>query len=971
MDKITILVLSALFATINVFAQNFPSNSHISELISSRQGLPFDYVDDIFQDESGFVWICMYGGGLARFDGQDFITYTTATEQHISDDYVTMSCQDNFHRLWISTRRGINTIDLKTLEVIPLPEPVGTVSKKNFCNCISKDADGNIWFSMRMKLFRVGFTDTGDVASIDSLSISTSSTPSDASIVNLQIFQDVDQDGTMWIAIENKLYKVSRNKDGGLSRNLISRTLDIGTRNKITGFVKKGNEVWIASDNGLYRYDDNTGDWKHYTHNPDDPNSLASDKIPAIALSEEQRILVGTIKGLNIYNPLSDTFDHFNSDLDRYGNKCLYNDFINCIEVIGPDIWIGTEIEGITCLKKKRIEVTNIQHRPNDSQSFPPGPVSEIYFDSKKRLWLGLVQHGLYLNEDRTGKFKRFMTSASSNNTVNAVEEDGKGNIWVGTWGGGIEIIKGSHSEILMDAPLYVFDLKYDSINQLMWVAGQGSIRCYDAKKSSFKDELQIEANSCYVLFIDSLGNLWAGHQNGIIVIDLHTLKARQCNKIQRVYCITEGGNGEILLGTNGDGMAVIQLDDEEISVERTITKDEGLPSNTITAILRGNDAIWVSTSEGLAAIDDDGIRSFSRSDGLASNRFCRNSGSISPDRNLCFGHSGGFLVINSDQQIGDLQQSRLLFTRLETSETSRNISYDSKINLHERDRSMCIGFADLSFNDEMDVRFNYRIFPREKSWTALESRDRKIRIGSLPRGKYKLMLMENRSSGEEIGRTSLVIEVKPYFYKTISFKIVLVCLLIMIIKLLINEKTKRYQKREKELQQEIRKHVQNVYEQKIALEEKTEELMRQNKQLIKQNEELASQKLLNNIEIREERGVSDKKLMEKAIKTVKELYKDSTLNVGVFCKAMGMSRSQVNIKMNEISGMPVGQFIRTYRLTVAKEILAHKEKSEMNVAEVAYEVGFNDPKYFSRCFTKEFGYPPSATVKGNAQGYM
>ena len=76
--------------------------------------------------------------------------------------------------------------------------------------------------------------------------------------------------------------------------------------------------------------------------------------------------------------------------------------------------------------------------------------------------------------------------------------------------------------------------------------------------------------------------------------------------------------------------------------------------------------------------------------------------------------------------------------------------------------------------------------------------------------------------------------------------------------------------------------------------------------------------------------------------------------------EAMGMSRSQLNEKIQQTLGQSIAQFIRTYRLNVAKEMICNGTNDDMNISEIAYEVGFNDPKYFTRCFTKEFNATPS-----------
>ena len=86
----------------------------------------------------------------------------------------------------------------------------------------------------------------------------------------------------------------------------------------------------------------------------------------------------------------------------------------------------------------------------------------------------------------------------------------------------------------------------------------------------------------------------------------------------------------------------------------------------------------------------------------------------------------------------------------------------------------------------------------------------------------------------------------------------------------------------------------------------------------------------------------------------------DSEFGVQEFCDALGMSRSVASKHLNAEAGLPAGQFIRNYRLNMAKELLSAKTGNR-NITEIAYAVGFNDPKYFTRCFTKMYGVSPSA----------
>ena len=110
----------------------------------------------------------------------------------------------------------------------------------------------------------------------------------------------------------------------------------------------------------------------------------------------------------------------------------------------------------------------------------------------------------------------------------------------------------------------------------------------------------------------------------------------------------------------------------------------------------------------------------------------------------------------------------------------------------------------------------------------------------------------------------------------------------------------------------------------------------------------------------------NDEKFIRHAIEIVKLNHKNPDYEVADFILDMGISKSLLNKKMQILTGQPAVQFIRNYRLTVAHELI-RKQKGNLNISEVAFEVGFNDPKYFSRCFTKHFGMAPSSVQKNES----
>jgi DNA-binding response OmpR family regulator len=87
----------------------------------------------------------------------------------------------------------------------------------------------------------------------------------------------------------------------------------------------------------------------------------------------------------------------------------------------------------------------------------------------------------------------------------------------------------------------------------------------------------------------------------------------------------------------------------------------------------------------------------------------------------------------------------------------------------------------------------------------------------------------------------------------------------------------------------------------------------------------------------------------------------NTKLDGDMICQLMGMSRNVLHRKMTALTGLSINPYLRALRLQKAKALLL---TPELSVAEVAYAVGFEDPKYFSRTFSEEYGVSPS-TFRG------
>jgi len=104
-----------------------------------------------------------------------------------------------------------------------------------------------------------------------------------------------------------------------------------------------------------------------------------------------------------------------------------------------------------------------------------------------------------------------------------------------------------------------------------------------------------------------------------------------------------------------------------------------------------------------------------------------------------------------------------------------------------------------------------------------------------------------------------------------------------------------------------------------------------------------------------------DKAFMEQLIGIIESHLTNPEMDVDYICMQIGMSRTKLYLKIKNITGQPIGEFIRTIRLRKAIQLMTHQD---ISIADVMYSVGIQTQSYFTKAFKKEFGKTPSQFLK-------
>ena len=978
MRRTWIMLLALWWTALGMAQTTMLTERYNLSFLDLSNGLPHNNVRDIFKDSNGFLWISTYGGGLVRYDGYSMMVPRLG----LNSKSCRSVTEDPYHRLWVAFDEGIDIVDLRTMKsVIPdHPELKKLLMQSSIC-CY-RDGIGRIWIINDRQISLVTFTREGEIDKIYDY-------PHPWRMLDIAIC-DVEGNGKPWVGIEGGVFRLVV-KNGQLVREEISAVLRSLQDRYVTAILKRNHVVWIATNLGLFRFDPYQQKLVEYRHSSE-PGSLSHVFLSSLAITSDNHLLVGSLGGVNIYDDETDSFSAWTAA----DNPPLKSEFVHCIKVFEGQIWICTESGGIVCLSPRRLLLRNSVHT-TDPRSLSPNPVNAMYVEQNGRLWVGTVEGGLNLREPGSTDFIHYTTSNSglSHNSVSALAADRHGRLWIGTWGGGLCVTdrQGAHQISRLEFPgdfrwltNFVGALATDSINDGLWIGSNAGLFFYDFKSGQIEEPF----NGCRSVtgsigaIVDRDGILWMGCMQGLRLVDLnsgrngrrpfktdsisHKLDEHDSRIVDKISSFYQAQDGTLWLGSNGYGLYRLvkdPKDKDKCGHFEALTTEDGLAFGGVKGIVEDqNGHLWVTTQNGLSVYDPKThvFSNYYEKEGLVNQHFYWNS-AIRDDSGIIYLGSEGGLIEVLGENTEPKPTGKLVFTQLMVDNQdviadgeylSEDISIASSIRLHEGNRSFSIAFSALNYGNEAQTMFSYRMKGLDKDWTPLGLGEHSVRYSALPAGHYTFEVRcLSATSADHYDTASIDIEVLPAFWNSWWFRLMLGIVLVGIIIYGYNRRVAELKRREAEqLLSPIRE----------VLEESDDPRKLQVRiRNILDNQERYMKSVSKSVEAdREEVQKNTRPFMELVMEIMEKNYMDSEFGVQEFCEALGMSRSVASRHLNAEAGLPVGQFIRNYRLNMAKEMLSSKTGNR-NITEVAYAVGFNDPKYFTRCFTKMFGVSPSS----------
>jgi len=778
-----------------------------------QQGLAFNNIQDIAQDQTGFIWIATENG-LSRFDGTVFknFKYDTQVPNGLLGNYIQALLVDQTGALWVSSRQGISKYNrsLESFTHYPILASSGGQYKMDVgCITTSKQPDV-LWVSANgLGIYRF-HKETGTFKRF-----TTRNLPGLRSNMITTLFED--QRGWLWVGTQNAGLTVYRIRGEALEPfQLLAQKCKEKPYVRIHDFCEdaQGN-VWAATADGLFIY---SAKWKRGQWFSQSDLHTPNTRILSITANLQQTVCFGIQDGgayrftyddshfpiqINDINPLGKTAQHpvgftkrsvtrlfFDRDQNlwagSYGDglfllaKPTYNffnwnktklvagaaaqdlRFYALVEDDKGNMFIGTDGNGLFKLDENN-QVISHYTRGQTSGSLSDNALLTAYRDHENQLWFGTYSGGLLRYNHTSDNFTRFLSDPTKNNTlgandVRAICEDHQQQLWVGTNGGGL--------------------------NKLNPHTGEFTV--YNQQNSS------LPSNDIRSIVADQQGNLIIGtYGAGMTYFDqrkkqftpyLPVGRTFDQLKAEVIYDLAILPDSNLWIATENSGLLIYHIPSKKL-VKRFDEKN-GLASNTVLAIQPdGNQHCWISTTKGLSCIDRKSkrLKNYGVTAGLQPGIFNPQASLYSSLRKqVFFAGTGGLTYFNPIHVERQQPQREITLTGLDiegkeislTSPTTDSVLAQSlnetqHFSLPYNRSTMTIHYAALVYGAASEQQFAYRLLGLDQDWNDVGN-EQSATYRYLPPGNYTFQVA--LKEGDRVidqSLKSIAIEVLPPWYRT------------------------------------------------------------------------------------------------------------------------------------------------------------------------------------------------------------
>ena len=509
--------------------------------------------------------------------------------------------------------------------------------------------------------------------------------------------------------------------------------------------------IYAATERGLVRIVDEKIDF--ITSHDDNIWSLNDNAVYSVYCDQEDNLWVGTFfGGVNVSYRHFGMFDFLLSSSEDYSSD---SKVVSTIVKAGSELYVGTENAGLYLLDKKG----GVSRVTSSNSNISSDNIHSVCLDHKGNLWVGTYYGGLFMRKPGTGAFRKFSTENSSltTNNIYSVYNDSRNNLWVGTQYGG----------------LYR----------------------YDYSKSRLEPFAQQQLGNPFIWDIheDKAGDIWiATYGDGLWRLrSSQSYLPEKINAPARCFVtLCELSDGRILAGTEKEGLVSVDPITGNVGLVSTA---EGLTDNTIYGILQDdNGDIWISTNSGLCRTSSsiDSFANYTIADGLPTNRFNYNA-CAKIDGKLYFGCINGVVVVDPERETEVNVCRQIRFNNLYINNVKQSVTPEGvlKSDLNElkelrlgyRQNSFGIEFSPNIFGYNSGQSFAYKMVGADNDWRMLGSKHRVDFMGLKP-GRYTLMVAGVDDGCVLDNVSSLRIRVLPLWWQSAIAKIIFVILVLLVV---------------------------------------------------------------------------------------------------------------------------------------------------------------------------------------------